>query len=144
MAVERRDPVPPGRYWIFLMKDETEAWRAWTELHRNAVKVVLTEPQLGLDPHQSAIFATRPDLSIIKEHVGDYVVFDVLAPVPWIGFGFPTIVPKGELPTANQTGSGPEPVDTDLNPIGAIFDQLKTLLFLGGAIYLGAALLRRR
>jgi hypothetical protein len=142
MAMERRDPLPPGRYWLFLMPSEIGRWREWTETHRGVVKTVLVEPQLALAPHVPAIFATRPDLSIIREQAGDYVVFDVLSPVPWVGFGFPTIVPPGELPSANQVSSGPEPGDTDMNPLGALFGEAKTLALLAGATYLGAILLR--
>lgn len=86
MAIERRDPVPPGRYWVFLKPGEIPAWQSWSREH--GVLTRLTE-RMGDEGH--------------------HVVFDVVRPTPWIGFGLPTIAEPGSLPTTQQIIQAPAP-----------------------------------
>lgn len=145
MAVERRDPVPPGRYWAFIEKKNDARWSQWTAENKGKVKVVLTESQLAVDRDMPAIFVTRPDLDIIMDRVGDYVVFDVKSPVPWVGIGFPTIVTKsGDPPHASETVQAPEPGASD-EMANELWAQVRNVLFLGAGVYLlGSWLSSRR
>lgn len=127
MAVERRDPVPPGRYWVWLMPEDTARWTSWTRAHAGKVSTRVTEG----DPDS-----------------GYHVVFDVIAPVPWVGFGFPTIVESGTLPTTSQTVQAPAPepgfaerLERGLNEG---FAQVKTVVLIGAGIWILSKVLSNR
>lgn len=141
MAVERRDPVPPGRYWIFLKKEEMSVWADWTKLHSGAVKVVASETQF-VTP-EGFIWAATPTGDIIKDAHGEWVLFDVVAPVPWVGFGFPTIVTDPTIRSSTDVITAPAP-EADKYVVEEITKALQTLIFWGGAIYLGGKLLSRK
>ncbi len=71
MAIERRDPLPPGRYSFNVWHGEDRPkWDAWTRANSNTVRTVSIEPGTA----------------------NDWVMFDVLAPTKWVGLGFPDIV----------------------------------------------------
>jgi len=147
VALERRDPLPPGRYWIFLKKDESERWRKWVDESPVVPRYSESMSALGRAP---AVFQTRWDLDPIMQHVGDYVVFDVIRPTPWIGFGYPTIVSQGEitastpLPSTTDVIQAPAPAEGDFNPLGELFGEVKTLVFVGAGIWLATMLLSRK
>lgn len=145
MAVERRDPVPPGRYWVFLKKDESAQWQQWVTANKGKVQTVLVESSLAVDRDMPAVFVTRPDLDIIMDRVGDYVVFDVKELVPWIGLGFPTIVTKpGTPPTSGEVVKAPDPEASDAMA-NKIWTEVRNVLFLGAGVYLlGSWLSSRR
>lgn len=134
MAVERRDPVPPGRYWVYLDKEEIPTWAKWLEQFPGSVRVIATEVQ-AITPH-GVIWAIKPDLEIIKTAVGEWILFDVLRPVPWVGFGFPTIVTDPNVKGTSDVMTAPVPEDS--------VDRIKNLVLLGGAIYIVGMLLSRK
>lgn len=138
MAIERRDPLPKGRYWIFLLEGEDPQWQAWVRAHASTVRVRVTERKERLESYTPAIFSTRPDLSIIMEDGGTWVLFDVLAPTPWVGLGFPTIVDNPEIASSSQVEQAPPP-EPELKP----GDVIRTAAFAVGAIVLAAVALNR-
>lgn len=135
MAVERRDPVPPGRYWVFILPDEEETWARWVQAHANTVQVVGVERKEKLEPYVPAIFATRPDMSIIMVDGGAWVLFDILAPTPWVGLGFPTIESTGSVTQSSQVEQGEVP------PQGAGPGDFAAKLIMGAAPWALAAFL---
>lgn len=143
MAVERRDPLPPGRYWVYVLEDELEAFDEWAREHSPSVHVVASERKKKLSSYTPAIFVTRPDLSIIMEEAGAWFLFDVTAPVPWVGFGFPTIVTDPTITRSEQVEQAPEPLPDD-QLAKDVWDEVKGLVLLAGGIYLAAAFVGRK
>jgi len=142
MAIERRDPLPPGRYWVFLYTSELERWQAWVTANTNRVKVRASELQTTTP--NNPMWGITPTGTIIKDPVGEAILFDVLQPVPWIGIGFPTIV--------KEQGSSPEAIMRAMTEIAtaplpeegffaAGLRQFGGLLLMGGALYLAVTLI---
>jgi hypothetical protein len=142
MAVERRDPLPPGRYWTFILERELGDWQRWVSEHQGEVHVVAAERKSALAPFLPAVFATRPDGSIIMDAKGAWFLFDVLEPVPWVGFGFPTIVTDLAITSSSQVEQAPDP-EPDGGAAEGVWREVKNTVLLGGAIYLGGVLLTR-
>lgn len=115
MAVERRDPLPPGRYWVDIPPKDVLAFNVWKNTHRDAVRVQrVSTGSNGWEWH----------------------LFEVLAPTPWGGWGFPNI--------AGADVEGPEsvyqvPVVEQPDP-EAIFT--KALWAVGGIVLAAVALNR--
>ncbi len=140
MAVERREPLPPGRYWIYILEDELGDWDEWARAHSATVRVVATERKTALPSHAPAVMVTRPDLSIIMDAAGAWVLFDVLTPTPWIGFGFPTIVTDRSITQSSHVEQAPDP-EPDDQLASDLWGEVKGLVLLAGGIYLGGVLL---
>lgn len=119
MAVERRDPLPIGRYWVFVFERDRDAWARWTaQFSPRWVRVRATSQLdhagLGANALEQLKALTGVDLTS-GERPADFVQFDVLEPVPWLGIGFPNIVPKGLPSPIGPTDviDAPEPGDLD-------------------------------
>lgn len=143
MAVERRDPVPPGRYWVFILPKEEEQWARWVTANQATVRVVGVERKEKLEPYVPAIFATRPDLSIIMQDGGAWLLFDILQPTPWVGLGFPTIVNSSSVKSSSQVEQGEVVPSQGSGPA-----DFATKIALGAApwllgAYLGVQLIKR-
>ena len=143
MALERRDPLPAGRYWQFLLEDEGPAWAKWTHDHSSTVRVIATERKMKLSPYRPAIMVTRPDLSIIMEEGGAWVLFDVLAPTPWVGLGYPTIVTDPTITRSEQVEQAPAPQPDD-QLAREVWGRVSELLFWTGVVYLGGQFIARK
>lgn len=142
MALERRDPVPAGRYYIYINADESETWNAWVESSGGRVKPIAIEAQT-ISP-DSPVWATTPTGGIIKEHVGDWILFDVTEPVPWVKLGLPTIVTDPKVRSTVDVYQAPV-IDTEHGPLdelAAAIGMLTTLATIGGAIVIGSAVLQ--
>lgn len=138
MSVERRDPLPPGRYSIFILPNETSEWQAWTAAHRATVRVNATVDQKAVGGTEStAIFHVDTDGRPITESKGAAIFFTVSAPTPWVGLGLPTIEKDGLDAWKKDVTENPDP--------GAdVLDQVRNLILFGGLVYLGAAYFRGR
>jgi hypothetical protein len=90
MPLERRDPVPPGRYSIFILPTENETWARWVSSHPLEVRVVVSVPRQTLASN-TPVFATTWLGDILQNYAGSSVLFDVVSPVPWAGLGYPSI-----------------------------------------------------
>lgn len=136
-GMERRDPVPVGRYWIYIDESETERWQAWVSASGGKVKVIVTEALQTVSKWIPAIFVTRWDLDIIQSVVGYWILFDVLSPVKWVGFGYPTTVIDPTINSSTDTSTAPDP-EPEWNPLGALLGDAKWLLLIGGALYIAS------
>ena len=143
MAVERRDPVPPGRYWVFVKKDELDQWQAWLSGSAGKVKVVASETQMRSP--DGWIWAATPEAmlpgtdGIIRESGGEWILFDVVSPYPWVKLGFPTIVTNPTVRSSTDVITAPAPA-TD-NPSA---DALRNLVFTAGLFWLASAWISSR
>lgn len=134
MAVERRDPLPPGRYSVFLKPDEGERFRAWAKAH--GVVIVAAFPR-EVTRSNTPIWSISATGQVLLETVGESVLFDVTRASPWIGFGFPTI----------ETG-----IDTTMfinrelyvPPEPTALSELGTIALVGMGVYLLGQLLISR
>lgn len=141
MAVERRDPLPPGRYWVYVLEDELVRWDEWARDHSATVHVVSSERKKKLSSYTPALFVTRPDLSIIMDEAGAWFLFDVSAPTPWVGFGFPTIVTDPAVRSSTDVEEAPDP-EPDDQLAKDIWKEIRGLILLAGGVYLGGTLVK--
>ena len=134
MAIERRNPLPRGRYWVDIIdrKGEVLAFEIW--LMKNADKLKL----LKREDKGTTTFST--DYSGVRY---SFFLFDVLEPVKWPrdkGFGFPSIAQSEFQPQAPKIEKSE---DTGVRPkVPGPFDMLakalgdaKTLAIIGLALY---------
>lgn len=128
-SIERRDPVPAGRYWIYIDEKESSRWQAWVKAQQGKVAVIATEAQQSMATWLPAIFVTRWDLDIIKSTVGYWLLFDVKEPVPWVGLGLPTSVIDPHVHSSSEIMTAPAPKsEEELNPIGELYSTASTAL----------------
>lgn len=94
--LERRNPLPVGRYWLDVFEPNIPAWSAWST---GKVKVRASEYFAGSD---ASVFSD-------KQPARQWVLFEVAKPVAWDAktFGYPTIV----LQSAEDASSG-VPINT--------------------------------
>lgn len=120
MALERKSPLPIGRYYIYIGVDDAPRWNAWQKEHKGKIVVVSTEAQTELVSN-NPFFATSLFGETLTKHSGDWILFDVKSPVPWVNIGLPTIVRKDEMAKVrpNEFYKIPDP-----KPDSGILDQL--------------------
>jgi hypothetical protein len=133
MAIERRNPVPKGRYWVDIIDTKSYPgarlfFHAWLARNRGKVEVVKKE-SFG---------------ALITGAARDWYLFDVKIPVTWEkgqGFGLPTIVKSAENPTAPvvttsaDTGTRPPPPPSLSEQLSDMFADAKTIAFMALAVY---------
>lgn len=134
MAIERRNPLPKGRYWVDIIDrtGEVLAFEIW--LMKNADKLKL----LKREDKGTTTFST--DYSGVRY---SFFLFDVLDPVEWPrgkGWGFPSIAQSEFQPTApkieksEDTGSRPK-VPGPFETLTEALSDAKTLALIALAIY---------
>lgn len=139
MALERRDPVPPGSYSIFVNESERPTWESWLREHRDTVRQLATIEKRGVGGSElTAIFHTDTDGNIIWKSIGSSNYFQVSAPTPWVGLGYPTIENRPISAWAKEENENPE-----YEPGKTPLDEVKNIVMLGAGIYLGGILLQR-
>lgn len=133
MAVERKDPLPVGRYWVVVFERDNAKWDQWIkQFSPDRVKVRATA---GLDPAGvlgNLLGSAAP---------GYWVQFDVVQPTPWVGIGYPTIVPGGAPTPTSPTDviQAPPPETSE----GLASELAGKALLFGGAALVGIFLLAR-
>lgn len=111
MAVERKDPLPPGMYWIFVLTKELDRWNEWVMDHAATVRQLASQTQT-VTP-DSPLWGITPSGDAIKDPAGEVIVFSVSALTPWVKLGFPTIVKDPKLSPYQvidrEVASAPDP-----------------------------------
>jgi hypothetical protein len=134
VAIERRNPVPKGRYWVDIIDTRTNPaarlyFSSWLLRNSKKVKVVKVE-------NYGALYSGANR---------DWYLFDVLDPVTWEtgkGFGLPTIVQSPENPNApvvtkpEDTATKPPPPAGPLEQLETMFEDAKTVVLIGLALWL--------
>lgn len=114
-ALERRNPLPPGRYWQDIFDKQAADWDKWAQENEAAgnLKIVKFE-YFRPDPFRSGEWLP---VSLQPESMGaiparTWLLFDIIKPTDWPAtkLGFPTIV---DDPAAVQSSA-----DTAVNPPG--------------------------
>lgn len=126
--VERRSPLPPGRYWQDIFVKHTPAWNRWAEEHilkTGDVKLIKSEVFTESPLTDGRIL---PDFlrggGLFELPTGEaggiipyrfWVLFEVLRPVPWpaTDLGFPEIATPDVHQSSDtaQNPPGPSPVE---------------------------------
>src|SRR5512140_3760505 len=86
MTIERRNPLPVGKYWQDVTYDRLAGFDQWLRRAENRVRIDATEEREGSDG--------SPSLT--------WYAFSVLEPVTWEGPGYPTIIPSGSSVTSSR------------------------------------------
>jgi hypothetical protein len=132
VAIERRNPLPVGRYWIDIFEFNSTAWKTWLSVAGDSVRVEVTESH----PTTSQEGVDYP--------AREWFVFRVLRPVAWpkdAGLGLPTIA-DDSTSSSSDTVVRPDPeVDvTDSHPLDAALDAAGSVArSVGTAITIVAA-----
>jgi hypothetical protein len=127
-ALQRANPLPPGRYWVDVFETDSPAFSSWLAVNRATVNVVSTE---HFD--QNAGGPAR-----------DWVLFQITGPTPWNGPGFPTIADPS-VTSSSDTAERPPPAPDPTTSLADAMDRqlhmwnMGTLLGVG--MGLGAVLL---
>lgn len=151
MAIERKDPIPIGKYWVDAL-DEIAIFYfdTWAIRNSGTVKVIKREEHAPgyvwsplspmLDPDVPADAATS-----ISRNKRNWYLFEVTAPTPrWQpvkNLSLPTIVKSPTAPTAApvtssaDTATRPPPV-TASTMFGGILGDAKTVAIVLGVLYL--------
>ena len=144
MAVERRDPLPPGHYWQFIRTDELPQWQAW--LTANYPNVVAKVSETLYTSPDNVLFAYTPTGELIRKDEGEVVLFTVRQPVKWVGLGFPTILQNdpGIAPyqALAETAKTPKPEEFR-TPLEQLWAEVKTAAFVGLALFIGIKALKK-
>ena len=120
MPLERRNPLPAGRYWLFLDQAAAPLFDDWKASHRDAVKLART--------------------SFDADTGYSWYVFSVSKPVPWQpeSFGWPNIADASvKDPTDVTSGLDAVPPPDILEAITELAAGSGMKLFWG-ALALGA------
>lgn len=94
--LERRNPLPPGRYWSDFIGPKRALFQAWRAEHAAFAKVRSNETHDDEDPPR------------------DWVLWETTEPLPWdaVALGFPTIAPEsgtGAVHSSADTVDRPDP-----------------------------------
>lgn len=138
--LERRSPLPVGRYWQDVFAKQGPDFRDWLEAHLTDGSVSIEKIEaFQADPLRDGSWlpaALQPDF---KGTIPDrsWVLFNVLRPVDWPAtkLGFPTIANPSVQTSTDTADNPPGPSPTD-EVVGALKDATGAItlalgLFLG-------------
>jgi hypothetical protein len=108
-VIERRNPLPPGRYWVDVFPPHLDTFAAWLKTHG---------PTSGggdgsVTVEETETFEGASDGSMPPR---DFYIFDVSAPVNWEGPGLPTVATPN-IKASDDTVQKPAPVPNVLDQI---------------------------
>jgi len=119
MALERRNPLPAGRYWINVIGDKFFIMEGWLKAVAPFVHVEnqhLT-PATGFDPtsgpfgHSGPPLLPGPDVIANSTPQIMWYLFTTSKALPWVGpvLGFPNIAPGSVTSEADTVDRPPVP-----------------------------------
>lgn len=107
MAVVRTNPLPAGRYWIYVFRPGYTTWVEW----RTAYQDVLTiERQEGVEaPLLPGVSSPATGHSMTSESM--WILFRTSEPTTWpqVELGFPTIAEEAGLKERTDIEQAPPP-----------------------------------
>lgn len=146
--LERRNPLPPGRYWQDIFAAQASAWNAWLSenVASGAVRVAKVE-HFKPDPLRSGEWL--PD-AFQPENAGTipartWVLFDVVTATPWpaVKLGFPTIA-DSSVQTSSDTATNPPGPSPREELADAAMAIVKPVAYLAGGLLMLKLLLDRK
>lgn len=124
MAIERRNPLPTGRYWVDVFDPHRRAFKEWLEDNHVTVE-------------QTKEYETNTPL-------GTWYLFSVSEPVQWEGPGFPTIA-DASVQSHDDTAQKAPPEKEGLEKLEEIVENTGSFLAIAamlGVAYVGYKLLK--
>lgn len=125
MTLERRRPLPAGRYWADIFPQNRAAWSAWISLNQNSGKASLVTTE------------HTPEIAGAPEH--DFVIFTTSDELVWPDevMGFSPNVAGANVTSSDDTIDKPEPQADPLDQFG----KLTQGIYAAGAIAAGLIVL---
>lgn len=149
MTLQRKNPLPPGRYWQDIFARQANDWNAWlAPVLRSGDVTIERVEHFNADPLHDGSWlpgGASGDLNVIGDRT--WVLFNVVNPVDWPAtkLGFPTIAEKEVQSSADTATNPPGPTvaeeiaEAAANAAKKAADDLKPLLwgaFAVGLVYL--------
>lgn len=152
MPVERRNPIPRGRYWLAAVDEQAVRWfDTWLRQHDTTVRVVKREPHegtfgFGIEPGAVLWNPSTWEWGAVGHAQWVWFLFDVTEPTTrWEsgikGLGaFPNVVKSASNPnaptitTAADTVQRPAPV-TASAWLADMFSDWKTVALIAAVAY---------
>lgn len=96
MTIERRRPLPVGRYWVDVFEPNRVKWEAWRNSFVSAGKAAIDHTE------------SFPEVDGAPAH--DFIIFRVLTPTVWpdADMGFGVNVAPDEIQSSDDTVSKPD------------------------------------
>lgn len=134
--LERKNPLPIGRYWVDVFEKQFAAFDAWLEKNRDKTDVITQENFEG----GGLPFDRKNDFPPRR-----WYLFEVLEPVRWEGPGLPTIA----TPNVKNSQDTEKPTDEIVPPVfpdgpGGTAESLLGKVALGAGVVLGGAFVLSR
>lgn len=131
MTLERKNPLPTGRYWVDVPSGDLSTFQTWLAERPTQIRVDATAER---EAQSITLFGTGSKIT--------WYQFTVLSPVPWFGPGTPTIATE-DIVSIDDTVTRPPPepgfLDQLLGASGSVPVAAKYAIWGGAA--LGAGLL---
>ncbi len=131
MTEQRQNPLPAGRYWLFVSEPHRAAFESWRAVNAASVKVEVTESETNTTPPTEFFIFNTVERVPVPGGTGSIAV-----PLEWDAkmFGFPSIAGPEVHSSADVTKAPPLPKDaTD-----QISDALDSVGSFGKAVGAGA------
>lgn len=133
--LERKNPLPVGRYWVDVPEDDLQAFQLWLSARPTQVHVNGTAERTSNGGPFGIFEGWGP-----KTYWYD---FQVISPVPWFGPGTPTIA-DASITSVDDTVQRPPPepgfLDQLMGAAGSVPTLAKYVVWGGGAV-VGSVLL---
>jgi hypothetical protein len=138
MPLERRRPLPAGRYWLDVFDKDRRVWETWSTAMKAAGRLKITHTE------------SFAEIGDSKEH--DFVIFETDAETVFFPeqLGSPNIAGK-EIQSSDDTLDRPDPMPDPIDQISQVASSAasgaKTVLTVGLGVAVVAALVaifRRR
>lgn len=126
MAIERRRPLPPGRYWADIFPQNRVMWDAWVKLAGES-GALHGEVSEHFDATDGA-----------PEH--DFVIFVTNRELAWSDsdMGFAPNVAGSDVHSSNDTAQKPPPIPSAVDQISSGIDSLKSAVAVGVGVAVAA------
>ena len=129
MTVERRNPLPAGRYWVDIFEPQRVAFETWRAVNKDSVKVEVTETHGSNPPREFFIFNVVERVAV----PGGTTTIEI--PVQWdsVTFGFPSVAGR-DIKSSADTVTRP---DLPKDATDQISDALDSIGSFGKAVAIG-------
>lgn len=115
MAIERKNPLPVGKYWVDVFDPHINDFKDWLDKNKDSVIIDKQEYYIARDNYPQR----------------NWYLFHNTAPVDWQGPGFPTIAEQ-ETHTSEDTAQKPPPEPSGVEVIEDAFSKAGNILTLAG------------
>jgi len=108
MAIQRNNPLPPGKYWVDVFDPDRQEFRGWLADNASTLHVEKQEDKLARGGYPAET----------------WYLFTVTAPTPWNGPGFPTISDDA-VQQWDDTAERPPPPPSVSEQAGEVIDSVE-------------------